>query len=544
MSVTDRRTFLKLGAFGALAARRLEAVQRAGTSGGVLYNGIALPTPWPPVKALSNEPIAPPYLVNPPAVIPIGVGRQLFVDDFLIESTTLRRLFHQPAYHPRNPVLEPDRPWERRDESARVENRPANPTAMAFSDGVFFDPGARLFKMWYMGGYLESTCLATSDDGVAWKKPDLGVVPGTNIVDRQTRDSSTVWLDLADVDRSRRYKMTAYRRPSLVSSVSADGIHWRTVGRPVAGGDRSTLFYNPFRQVWVYSIRAGGTVGGPPRHRLYWEQPVFGSADWNASAPCPWIGADRLDRPRADLNQAPELYNLDCAAYESVMLGLFTVWRGESGEREKPNDVCLGFSRDGFHWDRPDRRPFLAVSEDPNAWNHANVQSAGGCCLVVGDKLYFYVSGRTGRPHTSDPGVCTTGLATLRRDGFASMEPADARGGTLTTRPVRFDGDYLFVNADAQDGEIRVEILDDEGRPIAPFLRERSSGVRGDGTRLPVRWDGADRISGLRSRAVRFRFQIGGRARLYAFWVSPSRGGASRGFVAAGGPAFSTTADV
>ena len=38
-------------------------------------------------------PELPPYLVSPPAVIPIDVGRQLFVDDFLIEQTTLTRVF-------------------------------------------------------------------------------------------------------------------------------------------------------------------------------------------------------------------------------------------------------------------------------------------------------------------------------------------------------------------------------------------------------------------------------------------------------------------
>jgi len=37
----------------------------------------------------------------------------------------------------------------------------------------------------------------------------------------------------------------------------------------------------------------------------------------------------------------------------------------------------------------------------------------------------FYVSGRQGVPGTSLPGICSTGLAKLRRDGFASMEIDD-----------------------------------------------------------------------------------------------------------------------
>ena len=131
--------------------------------------------------------------------------------------------------------------------------------------------------------------------------------------------------------------------------------------------------------------------------------------DVGASEPVAWAGADALDIRRASCARAPELYNLDAVAYESVMLGLFTMFRGERPEREKPNDICVGFSRDGFHWSRPiARRRSFAVSERQGDWNWANVQSAGGGCLVVGDQLYFYVSGRSGVPaRASRP--CSTG---------------------------------------------------------------------------------------------------------------------------------------
>ena len=50
--------------------------------GQTLYNGIELATCWPPgQQALSREPMPVPYLDSPPYVIPIDVGRQLFVDD-------------------------------------------------------------------------------------------------------------------------------------------------------------------------------------------------------------------------------------------------------------------------------------------------------------------------------------------------------------------------------------------------------------------------------------------------------------------------------
>ena len=50
-------------------------------------------------------------------------------------------------------------------------------------------------------------------------------------------------------------------------------------------------------------------------------------------------------------------------------------------------------------------------------------------------------------------------------------------------------------------------------------------------------------LSALAGRPVRFRFSPQ-RGELYAFWVSASPAGASRGFVAAGGPGFTGTADL
>jgi hypothetical protein len=256
-----------------------------------------------------------------------------------------------------------------------------------------------------------------------------------------------------------------------------------------------------------------------------------------------------MDPPRQYVD-ASQLYNLDCVAYESLMLGLFTIWRGEGTDREKPNDICLGFSRDGFHWTRPDRAPFIGVSERVGDWNWANVQSAGGCCLVMDDRLFFYVSGRQGVPGTDLPGVCSTGLATLRRDGFASINDDassdgpvrvyDGRLRQVTTRPVRFSGKHLFVNADVARGNLRVEVLDIGGRVIQNAYSRPVASV--DGTRLCVTWDSRETLERLAGEAVRFRFLLN-TGRLYAFWISASDRGASGGYLAAGAPGYSRPLD-
>ena len=521
-----------------------------------LYNGIELPEPWPPrIAKLTREPMPVPYLENRPAVVPIDVGRQLFVDDFLIEQTTLKRTYHRPHYHPDNPILKPDKPWERGDSAL---------AAAPFSDGVFYDPKDKLFKMWYMGGYIASTCLATSRDGIHWDKPSFDVRPGTNetLSHRQGdpasggryRDSSTVWLDWDDPDPQRRFKMfttTAIpRRWSLALRCSADGVHW-SQPRAVSGtriGDRTTVHYNPFRKKWVFGLRI--SQAGVGRARAYFEHSdaVAGTEEL-ADKAVPWINADRLDPHHPDpkySNIEPQLYNHDAVAYESLMLGLFSIWQGPPNSEcaklkiQKRNEVLVGFSRDGFHWHRPDRRRFLTVNPTEGAWNWGNVQSAGGCCLIVKDKLYFYVSGR-GLGDRFWDGNCNTGLATMRRDGFASMD-AGGEAGTLTTRPVTFRGKYLFVNADVPDGELRAEVLDRTGNVVEPYTKANCRAVRADTTLVRVRWNGADDLSALSGRAVRFRFHLANGS-LYSFWVSPETSGASYGFVAAGGPGFTGSRD-
>jgi hypothetical protein len=545
----SRRAFLKTVGLAAVAA---PFARHAGaqTRGELLYNGIRLGSPWPPNnRYFSTEPIDPPYLGDPPPVIPIDLGRQLFVDDFLIEESSLARTFHRATYHPSSPVLRPTTPWEMRDEMADRTRAKPNPTAMVFSDGVVFDPRDRLFKMWYMAGYGMNTCLATSHDGISWDRPSFDVVKGTNIVLSDPRDSSTVWLDHENADGGGRFKLAFYNgsEGGIVLQTSDDGVHWRRRRVARHRGDRSTFFWNPFRRVWVFSLR--DDVNGNARHRRYYETKDFASASWDANGPPLWIGADSADVRRPEYNTTPELYSLDCVAYESVVLGMFTIWHGERPEREKPNDIAIGFSRDGFHWSRPNREAFIGVSEEAGAWNWANVQPAGGCCLVIGDQLYFYVSGRQGERGTNRPGVCSTGLATLRRDGFASLTddhaaPQPVRVGSLpssvTTRPITFSGGHLFVNASIA-GSMKVEVLDRGGRVIQGFSADDCDAVSGDATRTQVSWK-RRLLRELAGEHVRFRFRID-RGRLYSFWVSSSPAGASNGYVGAGGPGFRDAVD-
>ena len=113
----------------------------------------------------------------------------------------------------------------------------------------------------------------------------------------------------------------------------------------------------------------------------------------------------------------------------------------------------------------------------------------------------------------------------------------DFFGGTLTTRPVRFSGKHFFVNLDAPSGGVWIEVFDEDGR-----LLLTSDRIKGDKTLLPVTWKGADDLSAVAGMPVRFRFHLYD-GKLYSFWVSTDKSGASHGYVAAGGPGFVGTTD-
>lgn len=526
----------------------------------VLFNGIELPDIWPPryEEPKKRQEMSLPYLEHKPEVIPINVGRQLFVDDFLIQSSDLQKVFHTPEFYPYNPVLKVDREWENTVEGY--------PYAAPFSDGIWFDPEDNKFKMWYLAGagtintvkHSLCTCYAESEDGIHWVKPELDVVPGTNIVDTTNRDSATIWLDRKETDPQKRYKMFSveykedYIQWQYVLKYSADGIHWsKGVAQSGAVSDRSTAFYNPFIEKWVLSMRHHNSVSWRSRAYLENDDPEMavslahrlreGTTDKNVVF---WFTPDDKEKVHPDYPDViPGIYNFDAIAYESLMLGLYSQWQGPENNicREammpKRNEIQLGYSRDGFHFARPTHESFMEVNTDKDeSWNYGNMQSVNGVPLIVDDKLYFYSSGRCKNGIWWDSGT-SCGLAVLRRDGFCSVHTDKA--GTLTTERVVFDGKYLFVNADVE-GQLLVEILNESGNVIPEFDYASCDIITGDSTKKLVSWHGKTDLSELAGRNLQFRFIIE-KGDLYSFWVSPWESGESRGMIPGGGPGMSPT---
>ena len=535
-----------------------------GVNAQTLDNGITLPSVWPPRYA---DPTAPkempvPSLKQKPEVLPINRGRQLFVDSFLISNTNLTSVYHKANYYDLNPVLKVDRKWELTPEGYEY--------AAPFSDGIWYDDKDGKFKMWYLAGagYVDTlkhslyTCYAESLDGKTWTKPSLDIVPGTNVVDTMNRDASTVWLDRNEKDPSKRWKFfnveykPDYIQWQYVLKYSADGIHWsKPVAQSGAVSDRCTAFYNPFTNKWVMSMRHHCNVswrsraylehadpeeavslahrlreGVPDKHIVFWFTPD-----------------DKEKRHERYPDVDPGIYNFDAIAYESIMLGFYSQWQGPENHIArgsmipKRNEIMLGYSRDGFHFARPSHSPFMPVNETDGAWNYGNMQSVNGVPLIVGDSLYIYSSGRSKNGVWWDAGV-STGLATLRRDGFVSMR-AGNKEGFLTTEKLSFDGKYFFVNADvkAKGAQLKVELLDADGNPIPGFTKRDCLVMRGaDKTKQLITWKGKKDLGELKGSTIRAKFYLT-RGDLYAFWISPWESGESRGYTGGGGPGLNAS---
>lgn len=585
----NRRKFLKSGAIlTSIAGSMLTGTSVFGgeltkhsesktTEGELLYNGIQLPEEWPPryMKSDSYDPMPVPYLTSLPEIIPIDVGRQLFIDEFLIEYTNLERKFHQPIKHESSPVLKP--------ETAIEMNHGYCPMAAPFSDGCFYDPKDKLFKLWYMAGWFDGTALATSSDGINWERQKLDVVPGTNLIlapkDDFRRDGCSVWLDHEAKDPAERFKMYIYERKGKVGKqlksvggfllTSPDGIHWKWGEKIAPSNDNNTFFYNPFRKKWVFTIRRESRPTPPwseplsdesGRARSYWENSDFQAARNNWDGAVFWFGADRFDkkRPNYDVGSEPQIYKVDSVGYESLMIGLIQPHYGPSNEvcakdgYPKLTELQLTFSRDGFHWDRSCRETFIAGNPNKkDSWERAYIHSVGGVCNIVGDKLHFYYTAFKGDESNLNPlhswngmyANASMGLAILRRDGFASMDAKENEEGILLTRMIKFSGKYLFVNLEGKDGVLYVEVCSKTGKALKGFTRFDCVPIIADSTKKLVEWKNGKNLESFANMPVRLKFYLIN-AKFYSFWVSKDKNGASGGATAAGGPGLQGTWDV
>ncbi len=471
------------------------------------------------------------------------VSKHLFIDDrFVEELSGLKRRFHQAVKCDENPVIRAEKPWEK--DAAFIDSAIA-----------IYDEAQGIFRAWYQGGACygpedgSNMCYATSQDGIHWDKPSLGLIEfegnkDNNIVlmaNCMMHDPAPI-MDRIDPDPQRRYKAVWWggrKDPSQKNGwqlghcvgFSPDGIHWHEhPENPVwpgdaevavpAGLERTSGRFAMYSSADGYGMRVTGRSESDDF--VHWDLP-----------PKFLLQPDDEDPP------GTEVAGLAPINYEGTQLGMLWISRNlpeftkqewqqivEQNKRqgffgppiEMNNVRCrvmyteLAASPDGVNWQRVHRQPLFPFGPE-GSWDECICLAARP--FAHEDKIYVYY---TGHGRTKPTPGCTgpekigqwnveTGLATLRLDGFASLE-AYSSPGVLVTKTFPFKGTGVVVNTDAGKGSVRLEILDDQGQPIPGFTREQARPITGNHLRARAAWTSEAAPTDLRGRRTRLKLYI------------------------------------
>lgn len=397
---------------------------------------------------------------------------------------------------------------------------------------VLWDPQQRIFHMYYWaaGGDTIYTCYACSADGLRWEKPKLDLHAGpdgskeNNIVLRgegNVARTRYVVLNPNTDDPERRF-LALYidNVPGLTefAGSSPDGLHWTTdkkIGdlRQVSGGD---ITANPpfflIEQQWAKD------PGDGHRYRAIWRTESQDMKNWTAGR----LVVERLadDDPNLEFYHACSHF-LGSQTYHDFHFGYLYLFHSEPHRGVRQDgvrlagtvDTALMASRDTIHWNRVDRSRRFFPLGPAGSWDGQMVYVSPE--VVVGDRMFFYYSGWK-KEHGAKDNEAAIGLATLPLDRFVAIQPQQRRG-SLTTKRLVVKGEQLVINANATGGELRIEVLTENGELIPGYDAASCEPITTDELRVAVKWHDRS-LKALKGKTIRLRFQID-RSRLFAFRV-------------------------
>lgn len=471
--------------------------------------------------------------------IDIGGRLELFADGALIEQ--LRGGAQLRLHHPvaREVAIVFDEPWEGSASAAYVS--------------VFQDGG--VYRMYYRGLQYDVAkrrvshpnppviCYAESDDGIAWRKPRLGICEFQG-----SRDNNIVWAgpgaaefavfrdDNPAAPADARYKMmVAEYQKGLTVLKSPDGLHWTPLS------DQPVITKGAFDS---QNLAFWDTVQG--QYRAYFRVFRRGHRDidtatsqdfvhWSEPEPLDYMGAPDV-----------HLYTNVVKPYHRaphLLIGLPTRYverpwspsiealpnlehrrlRATASERygTAVTDTLLMMSRDGRVFRRWEEAFVRPGPETPETWKYGDCYAAWHLVETASHipgaarELSLYVSEGywTGR-------ASWLRRYTLRLDGFVSVS-APMSSGELVTKPLIFQGSRLAINfSSSAAGSLRVEVQRPDGQPLEALSLEDCHEVFGDSVQRVVAWRGGADLSRLAGQPICLRFVLHD-ADLYAVQFLP-----------------------
>jgi hypothetical protein len=467
-------------------------------------------------------------IIRPPDPEVCGREGVLLLDSsFVAETRGLVRACAAPQKHPANPVFTPS-------------GKAGLPDQMGvMNHGTVLRDEQGRFRMWYSGyewvgqgptrpgqnwqEYMH-VCYAESDDGIHWRRPELGLLPFAGSSKHNLLPlylSPVVVEDKADPDPARRFKAAQQVGPYSYPlrshlQVSPDGVRWRTlVGRREYPGTRPWFFeFNCF-------FRDDAELDSAKRWKAYGYFATSENRRTSGLATSPdcltWTGYP--ENPVIDPRQGRKEHVHDLVVWkeQGLYVGLVQV-----RDADEHYEFELVFSHDGVHFSRvQDGYLFLPLGGAKD-WD-CDLMTAASAPVQVGDETWFYYGAKQKRQSEHPAGdaygwshVSTSaGLATMKRGRYVGYQAAAGQLGLLRTMPVPL-GDRplrLRVNAACTGHDVlRVSVVDaDRGTALVDF--DDCQPVVQDGVATAVTW--RKPVIAPSAGRVALVFQLTGKARLY-----------------------------
>ena len=241
-----------------------------------------------------------------------------------------------------------------------------------------------------------------------------------------------------------------------------------------------------------------------------------------------WTDPELLIQPDGSDQELIEHYGMPVFEYEHSYVGL--LWTFHINSTDRPSkynrslgwiDCQLAYSYDGRRFQRGPREPFIPLNPT-GEYGGGHLQPSA--MATVGDEIRIWstagkhthgMGAEMDRRRGGRRGLAAITLHTLRKDGFSYLASTGA-WAQIVSKPLVLNAPSLSVNAAVPQGELRYQITDVEGRPVAGLTFDECVPlVDADSTTSPLRWKQAD-LAKVLGRPIRLEAKwLNGR--LYAF---------------------------